>query len=222
MPSRWWLTTNYLPSVGQKCMERVKAMLMTSGYHHAISSDTWTSRYGAAFQSITARSLVKRPDLTPQRQIIEHKLDVTPVTSQHTAPVILAHINELCSKWGIGPIQSGDDLEEVLIPVFATSDRGTNIKKALQESSSYMNVPCIAHVIHRVVLSSIAKNEKIRDILINVTNISRNLHKSSQQSTHFRNWVWHSKARVPPAAITPIQTRWYSAVESLGRYLELH
>ena len=58
-PSRWWLSTNYLPAVVKVTRKRVAAELQVSSPHVAITSDGWQSRYAGHFQSLTASSPVE-------------------------------------------------------------------------------------------------------------------------------------------------------------------
>lgn len=66
------------------------------------------------------------------------------------------------------------------VPVFVTSDAGTNIRKAIELGREFQGITCIAHKFHRVVLCAVDTLPPLVEILKRVLNISRNFNKSEK------------------------------------------
>lgn len=62
MPSRWWMTTNYLPAIAKMCRNRVRSELKLTSPHVSITTDGWASKFAGQFQSLTGRSVVECDD----------------------------------------------------------------------------------------------------------------------------------------------------------------
>ena len=80
----------------------------------------------------------------------EHCLDVAPLISDvHDELALRQHLEGRLSSWGLMP--QADEAR-----VFITADRGTNIKAAITNSQWATFIPCLRHVLHRVVLTALA------------------------------------------------------------------
>lgn len=47
---------------------------------------------------------------------------------------------------------------ESLTPIFATTDSGANMRKAIELGQEFAHIPCFAHKLHRVMICAVAKN----------------------------------------------------------------
>ena len=123
----------------------------------------------------------------------EHTIDVSPTgASVESHDVIAAHLAKVLNAWGLMP-----GLEEA--KVFFTTDRGTNVKKALTEASWADNIPCLSHVLHRAVLEAISAfsggagggagssrgQPDMGDVWGKVTDLGRSLHASPNRTSRF-------------------------------------
>lgn len=58
------------------------------------------------------------------------------------------HLHSVLTDWSLAPDPNGN-------AVYFTSDRGSNVKAALQRAQWATHVPCLSHVLHRAVLEAI-------------------------------------------------------------------
>jgi hypothetical protein len=47
------------------------------------------------------------------------------------------------------------------VPIFATTDQGRNIAKALGEAPEFHNIPCFSHMMHNCALGAVGKVEAL-------------------------------------------------------------
>lgn len=167
---------------------------------------------------MTAHTLL---ELGEGYKILTHKLDFDRIPEvAHTANVVLAKITELTTKWGITPVEVK---ENVKIPVFATTDSGTNITKAIEDSKGhFVHIPCFAHKMHRVMISAIAQVPSLERTVQKVVAISRNMAMSDKQKGAYVRFCRLRLGKVALIPVSPVRTRWYSYGDAITRYIELH
>ena len=66
---------------------------------------------------------------------------------KQTAEALRSFLFDQLATWGLLPQAGAHKL-------YTTTDRGTNIQKAIAESSRLLHVPCFSHVLHRAVLGA--------------------------------------------------------------------
>ena len=90
------------------------------------------------------------------------------------------------ATWGIEKVKVN---EEISIPVVATTDSGTNIKKACEISNgAVVHNACFAHKMHRVMLCSIGALAWLEDIFAKIMNLGRNVAKSGKQKGAYKSF----------------------------------
>ena len=71
------------------------------------------------------------------------------VEGRHDAATIVNSIEGLCAEWGVEGNEGA--------PIIVTADRGSNIRKGLDESDLFSHLACFQHVLHRVFVAAMCQ-----------------------------------------------------------------
>ena len=144
-----------------------------------------------------------------------------------TAYTIGEHLAKALNTWGVmpGPQEA---------KVYFTMDRGTNVKKAVQDATWAEFIPCQTHVLHRMVLEAIiaigrlAMKDAVHgcgqadmwDVRAKVTKLAWKLHLSPNRTARFKAFQLE-RGWTPLQPITPCRTRWHGYKGAGIRMLQL-
>lgn len=106
--------------------------------------------------------------------------------------------------------------------MIATTDSGTNVKKALDISEEFVHVPCFAHKMHRVMVCAIGKVAWLETALSKIVAIARNMAKSDKQQGAYMRFMRTELGKIGLLPVSPVKTRWNSFGDAIERYLVLH
>lgn len=108
------------------------------------------------------------------------------------------------------------------MPLFLTTDNGTNIVAAARSRELWCRVACVSHNTHLMVLEACGAEEAIRRLLAKVCNVAGHFHHSAKHSSNFREHLKAHTTLEVEGFVTPVKTRWGSFLAALERYIVLH
>ena len=104
------------------------------------------------------------------------------------------------------------------MPIFLTSDRGSNIVSAVNLSEGkIIHIPCLSHCLHRAVLDGM-KRCRALDGLKKCVKLATHFKQSVPATSSFQSW---QRDNYPSALnyISASQTRWHGYYDNMHRVL---
>ena len=157
----------------------------------------------------------------------EHTIDVSPlVAAVQDADAVGKHLHAVLTDWSLAPDPNAN-------AVYFTSDRGSNVKAALEKAQWATHVPCLSHILHRAVLDAIdatnsdpttsgaASEGMFRNmygVWRKVTTLGTAMHMSPNRTAQFELSQLRA-GETPLQPVSPCRTRWHGYKEAAARHL---
>ena len=110
-----------------------------------------------------------------------------PVKGRHDADGLVEYVLKLAREWRV--------TAESKLACWLTADRGSNIKKAILNSCQFIYVPCLQHVLHRVVVSGIT-NVGMNVAWKQLTRLAGHFNRSAITNSMYDTWCRENNCKV--------------------------
>jgi len=203
-PGRKALTTNYLPHLYQRELDRVKNSLSDST-SFSMTADIWSSRANDSYIGYTFHYIT---DDGYEFSLKSHLLEVHNFPDSHTGENIMTELQEVFSRWSLLPSN---------LASFVT-DNGSNIVRAFT-LLGWPRVSCFSHTLQ------LAVEEAVK-----IPAVSKALARVRRLVTHFNHspkatYVLKQKQQLLQhtdlTLIQDVSTRWNSAYLMVERFIKL-
>lgn len=134
------------------------------------------------------------------------------VHGRHVASTILRAMESLCEEWKLGGTEDCN--------VFLTADRGSNVVAAVRDSTMFKHIPCLQHVLHRAILSTL-EVRGMSGLFKRLAQVGGHFAKSPTSCSLYKEFLVSKKQKVLLPK-TPCKTRWHSFYLAGIRYLDIH
>ena len=203
-PGRKALTTNYLPSLYQQEMDRVKASL-GDATSFAMTTDIWSSRANDNYISYTFHYIV---DDGHDFIMKSHLLEVHKFPDSHTGENIMVELEEVLSRWS----SSCSNLA-----AFVT-DNGSNMIRAFN-LLGWPRVCCFSHTL-KLAVEEVFKIPAVSKALARLRRLVSQFHHSVK-ATYVLKQKQQLLQHTDIKLIKDVSTRWNSSYQMVERFLVL-
>ena len=203
-PGRKALTTNYLPSLYQREMDRVKASL-GDATSFAMTTDIWSSRANDSYISYTFHYIV---DDGHDFIMKSHLLEVLEFPDSHTGENIMVELEEVFSRWSLCCSN---------LAAFVT-DNGSNMIRAFN-LLGWPRVCCFSHTLNLAV-EEVFKIPAVSKALARLRRLVSHFHHSVK-ATYVLKEKQQLLQHTDLMLIKDVSTRWNSSYQMVERFLVL-
>uniref|UniRef100_A0A803T9E6 BED-type domain-containing protein n=1 Tax=Anolis carolinensis TaxID=28377 RepID=A0A803T9E6_ANOCA len=218
LPSRHTFSRKVIPGLYEGCKERIIQMLRSAmGGHIHFTSDIWSSLGGGhSYLSLTAHWWEKEGSMDTSHRWALLALEV--VDRDHKAETICSYLGNMMGEWmWCRP--------EEMRRGFMVTDAGKNMIKAV-ESAGFLNVTCMAHLLHNTVKEGLKSPEEQPASTANIAlliercrKIAGYFHRSIKAARQLRHR--QSLEGLPQhKLLQDVSTRWNSTYKMLERIVE--
>uniref|UniRef100_A0A803TBZ6 BED-type domain-containing protein n=1 Tax=Anolis carolinensis TaxID=28377 RepID=A0A803TBZ6_ANOCA len=218
IPSRHTFSRKVIPGLYEGCKERIIQMLRSAmGGHIHFTSDIWSSLGGGhSYLSLTAHWWEKEGSMDTSHRWALLALEV--VDRDHKAETICSYLGNMMGEWmRCRP--------EEMRRGFMVTDAGKNMIKAV-ESAGFLNVTCMAHLLHNTVKEGLKSPEEQPASTANITlliehcrKIAGYFHRSIKAARQLRDR--QSLEGLPQhKLLQDVSTQWNSTYKMLERMVE--
>lgn len=190
MPTRKYLKEQLLPTLYYDIKNKVKSKL-DSVEHISLTTDTWTSRNGEGYMSLTAHFINEKWEME------SCLLECFCLTDRHTAENLSQNLLTFATDWNIK-----DKVDAVI------TDGAANMAAAIR-LTKWLHLPCLAHKLNLVAMSALKVIVNIHDKAKNIVNY---FHRSTVALEKFKSLQLQmnvcGKNKEPLKLINDVCTRW--------------
>ncbi|XP_062838596.1 zinc finger BED domain-containing protein 4-like [Anolis carolinensis] len=218
IPSRHTFSRKVIPGLYEGCKERIIQMLRSAmGGHIHFTSDIWSSLGGGhSYLSLTAHWWEKEGSMDTSHRWALLALEV--VDRDHKAETICSSLGNMMGEWM-------RCRAEEMRRGFMVTDAGRNMIKAV-ESAGFLNVTCMAHLLHNTVKEGLKSPEEQPASTANIAlliercrKIAGYFHRSIKAARQLRDR--QSLEGLPQhKLLQDVSTRWNSTYKMLERMVE--
>lgn len=199
VPHRKTLSTKIIPDKYKEVAAEVQLKLDGAKYV-GITTDHWTGRHQRSYASFTAHFI------NDQWEMKNYALQASELPGEHNHQRIAEDVNQSINRWGLDGRVEG-----------ATTDNGSNVKKAVLDALNLPWVPCIGHTL-QLSVTRLLKVDIVSRIVGRCKTLVRHF-KSTKQADALRaaQDALKTKQRM---LVQNVETRWNSTYLMLERIKE--